>query len=448
MPLCHDMTIVREHSRRLREELNAHGFNESTVRKAMRSDSTTPLETAPLEIASEWVDSNASNDSFLHLLIRLFLIGTKERRNEFERGFSTHARRAAFESGLVRRADDHIVANVNLLPWQGFWFATDRYDRINDWDYVFRPNFSTASISWHMPQIGGRRTKRFVDVGTGCGCLAIIASKYFEERIALDINSRALLFASFNAAFNDIEIDCRPAIEVQNISNAQLRDVDLLMFNAPSSAASAFKAAALRWSADDSLAALYRALPLILSDDGRAIITHHAREEPEDALETWLRQLGCEAELEILWSHTALSPGWQRGVSFVRRRREGRAFFSAVPMRGVDAEAYFGRSMREVELQVITKQIVRKGMNSVRLAVPHIFSRVRVSRFSVVSDDRLKDADFLLADDLQQPLNAFEILKQIDGKRTVAEMIAHSIDQEASLTLVCGLAEGGIIWLE
>src|SRR6266508_4516453 len=49
-----------------------------------------------------------------------------------------------------------------------------------------------------------RRVRSTLDVGTGCGVLALMTARHSERVVGVDTNPRALNFARFNAALNDV----------------------------------------------------------------------------------------------------------------------------------------------------------------------------------------------------------------------------------------------------
>jgi release factor glutamine methyltransferase len=78
-----------------------------------------------------------------------------------------------------------------------------------------------------------RRGCKVLDMGTGCGILAVIAAKKASQVVAIDVNPHAVKCAKNNAEINDV--DNRISF-VQGDLFAPLRirkEFDLILFNAP-----------------------------------------------------------------------------------------------------------------------------------------------------------------------------------------------------------------------
>lgn len=71
--------------------------------------------------------------------------------------------------------------------------------------------------------------KRVLDIGTGCGFLAVVAAAGGAEVTATDINQRALQAARQNAADNDLSIETLKTNMFEGIDGRY----DLIVFNAP-----------------------------------------------------------------------------------------------------------------------------------------------------------------------------------------------------------------------
>jgi release factor glutamine methyltransferase len=78
-----------------------------------------------------------------------------------------------------------------------------------------------------------RRGSKVLDMGTGCGILAVIAAKKARQVVAIDVNPYAVKCAKNNAEINDV---CNRISLVQGDLFAPLRirkEFDTILFNAP-----------------------------------------------------------------------------------------------------------------------------------------------------------------------------------------------------------------------
>ena len=89
-----------------------------------------------------------------------------------------------------------------MFPCYGKYIVTDRAAK----------NTSINQVMWLWGEcfiLGGfvKRSarRRAIDLGTGSGVHAILASDHCHEVVAVDINPRAIEFAEFNSALNGID---------------------------------------------------------------------------------------------------------------------------------------------------------------------------------------------------------------------------------------------------
>jgi methylase of polypeptide subunit release factors len=47
-----------------------------------------------------------------------------------------------------------------------------------------------------------------LDLGAGCGIQALLAARHADRVVASDLNPRAVGIAAFNAALNEVAVDC------------------------------------------------------------------------------------------------------------------------------------------------------------------------------------------------------------------------------------------------
>ncbi len=95
---------------------------------------------------------------------------------------------------------------------------------------VYEPAEDTFLLARNLRVKEGERV---LDVGTGCGILAILATKKAGEVVAVDINPYALACAKRNADLNDVaaKVDFRLGDLFESLEIYE--EFDLILFNAP-----------------------------------------------------------------------------------------------------------------------------------------------------------------------------------------------------------------------
>src|SRR6202040_4203502 len=96
-----------------------------------------------------------------------------------------------------------LESKVCLFPCYGKYIVTDQAKKnpsINQVMWLWGESFLLGGLVNRSQQ-----RQRAIDLGTGSGVHAILASDHCREVIAVDINPRAIDFAKFNAALNNID---------------------------------------------------------------------------------------------------------------------------------------------------------------------------------------------------------------------------------------------------
>lgn len=150
-----------------------------------------------IEYASEPREGDA-----LELLIRLLLLNIPVPRADAERLLGATLS-LLLDSGLVRRADGEVQSPLALWECEGRYFVTDG---------LVSPEPDVNTVMSLMPESyelaqarSRRRVGRTLDLCTGSGVHALLASETCDQAIGVDINPRAVAFAEFNRAMNGIE---------------------------------------------------------------------------------------------------------------------------------------------------------------------------------------------------------------------------------------------------
>ena len=103
-------------------------------------------------------------------------------------------------AGLLALRGGEVVANHCLLVQDGLLLAGDWLDR-GDRAIVHAFTNPSVTLAQMMPRAP---TGSMLDLGTGSGVLALRGAAHSDRVTGVDINARALMFARFNAALNDV----------------------------------------------------------------------------------------------------------------------------------------------------------------------------------------------------------------------------------------------------
>ena len=95
-----------------------------------------------------------------------------------------------------------LKSRLCLFPCYGKFIVTDRAQKntaINQVMWLFNESFLLGGMVKRSPR------RRAIDLGTGSGIHALLASDHCESVIGIDVNPRAIEFSRFNAALNGLE---------------------------------------------------------------------------------------------------------------------------------------------------------------------------------------------------------------------------------------------------
>ena len=128
--------------------------------------------------------------------------------------------------GLAERDGDIIRPLVRLTPHEGFFFAHDD-ERNPDSDFVTGINNATRTLTALTVR---KRVERALDLGTGCGVQALLATRHADTVVATDVNPRALHYAELNSTINETPVDARGGSWFEPVGREQF---DLIVANPP-----------------------------------------------------------------------------------------------------------------------------------------------------------------------------------------------------------------------
>ncbi len=257
----------------------------------------------------------------LSTLLPFFLFGVPMKADALARILDPLTVERLESLGLVRPGPDGVMALVRLRPYEGRIFAADR--RYNDTgaiphDYVLEVNPTSDHLANITPR---RRVGTALDVGCGCGVLAVLAAAHCDKVVATDINPRALNFTAFNAQLNGVRnIEC---VEGSLLDPVAGRTFDLIMSNPPFviSPDSALQFRDSGWPLDSMCRELVRRIPGHLAEGGLAVILCNwaLRKGEEWAARPteWVTGLACDTIVFRTQTHPAVgyAASWNRGLA-------------------------------------------------------------------------------------------------------------------------------------
>ncbi len=144
-------------------------------------------------------------DDAFTTLARLFLLGLTVEPRRVEGALAPVTVEQLRALQLVEPATGGVKPLVRLVPHGDYYLASDLAgdslaDSPPDWVAgVQAPSVTLAKLAVRTPVASA------LDLGTGCGIQALLASKHCEHVVATDVSRRALAFAGFNAVLNGAE---------------------------------------------------------------------------------------------------------------------------------------------------------------------------------------------------------------------------------------------------
>ena len=188
--------------RRVRDVLDRAGFDDRHVCERLGVRKAADLSFGPLD-RPRLLRRTRDGDP-LATLIRLFVAGVPVPLVAFRRAVEPMGPAVWAELGLVDLEGDSARRSVMLLPSERFLIAHDATPPGGGIrrDHVMGAAPSTRALSSMIVRPRARWT---LDLGTGCGYLALRAAAHSQHVLATDLNPRAVAMARFNAMLNRID---------------------------------------------------------------------------------------------------------------------------------------------------------------------------------------------------------------------------------------------------
>ncbi len=205
-------------------------------------------------------------------LIELFIDGRAVGVDRLRKQVSAAFIDALVETRLAEETGACVQSKLCLFCCNGKFIVTDRAVKnaaINQVMWLWGESYLLGGLVDRRPR------RRAIDLGTGSGVHALLASDHCTSVVGVDINPRALEFARFNAGLNGITNVEFVASDLFNALDSTTDSTsDLLVANPPYLPDTAAEAGDNFWSGGaggcEILARIVAALPERLADDGTA----------------------------------------------------------------------------------------------------------------------------------------------------------------------------------
>jgi carbamoyltransferase len=188
----------------VRDDLRAAGYDEAGIRALLRMPL---LDLRPA--AFHYLDRHVLGTDPLSAAIRLFLLDRAVDERAVRTFLSDLSLDVLLSLGVLGQVNGGFLAQVHITCVDDLLLATDT-GRYSDWwtdaedlsDRVMYVGYDSAGLANVAPR---SRAGRTLDLCSGSGIQSLVASRYSDEVVGVDINPRAIRFAQFNAALNGIE---------------------------------------------------------------------------------------------------------------------------------------------------------------------------------------------------------------------------------------------------
>jgi methylase of polypeptide subunit release factors len=294
----------------LRDAFARAGYTQAALAAALRVDE-------PVGAGAARANGSRLDGSPLGTLARLFLAGETVSRAVAAEALDVED---ALAAGLLE-GDDELSAPFAVDEWQGFYLAHDHEASVA-FDHVAGISNATRTLAALTVR---RPARRVLDLGTGCGSQALLASRHAAQVVATDVTERALRVARMNLELNGVaNVELRQGSLFEPVEGERF---DLIVSNPPFVVSPdtdlVFRDAGLEGDEISRLVARGAAEHLEPGGFASMLIcwAHGAEDDWRDRVRAWLAGAGCDAwlvryvtedplEYALKWAGEAAAGRW------------------------------------------------------------------------------------------------------------------------------------------
>ena len=283
--------------RRLRDMLVAVSFTGEKIGEALGSGDEIVSRSSGIPVQ---VRQLAQHGTF-GALVRLFILDLDVPVAELAQAIAPLTVDDLVRLRVIERRGDLARPLIRIVPHDHLLIASDvrlRAGEAAPADHVpgvHRPSVTLAHLTVR------RQVRTFLDLGTGCGVEAMLASPHAERVLATDVSPRAVNFAAFNAQLNlTPNIEHRVGSWFEPVGDERF---DTLVCNPPYVISPAseyiYRDSGLR--GDSVSEQVVRSIPAHLAEGGYGTVQISWVADPDgdevEAVRRWVEGSGCDAWL-------------------------------------------------------------------------------------------------------------------------------------------------------
>lgn len=169
------------------------------------------------------------------VLCRLFALGGRVRRDHLDAALPRLGAQGLLGLGLAMQVEDGLEAVCDLRPYatdhESWWVVSDRSEMVTGGplptDHVLGIGGASTTLASWTPR---PRVVRALDIGTGSGVQVLHLAGHAAYLVATDLSERAVAFARFTLALNDVAAELRTGSLLEPVAGERF---DLVVSNPP-----------------------------------------------------------------------------------------------------------------------------------------------------------------------------------------------------------------------
>ncbi len=179
-------------------KLTSVGYNEENIDSLLKVKDLNEIKFPAMPI---YISRFLAEDTPLNTAVKLFQLALQLPFVKVEKLFSPDEIETLVKAGVLVKGDRAYSSTVDIFPCLGSFIATDiRFSGISLSDSVYYLGLDSYNLARGMVR---EPVESALDLCTGSGVQAIIASRFAKKVTGVDINPRALNFCRFNAMLNN-----------------------------------------------------------------------------------------------------------------------------------------------------------------------------------------------------------------------------------------------------